>query len=140
MRWPWSRRETREASGGYTEIISRLVEAQAAGTTQQASATAAVEAVSGALSRAFTAAEVVGAPDIAEAVSPRFLGQVGRDLVRVGESLHVIRMSGGRLHLVPCSTWYWEGDADPAGWTCTATAYGPSASSTWRLPVVSQIV
>ena len=71
-----------------------------------------------------------------EAVTPRFLGQVGRDLIRVGESLHVIRVAGdGRVHLVPASTWYWEGDADPADWMVTATAYGPSGSETWRLPM-----
>ena len=117
MRWPWQPRETREAIGGYTSIISALIEAQAAGTTQQASATAATEAVAGALSRAFADARVDGPDDVAEALSPRTLAQIGRDLVRVGESLHVIRMSGGRLRLFPASTWYWEGNADPADWT-----------------------
>ena len=138
--WPFSRRtETREATGGYTAIISALIGAQAAGTTQQASATAATEAVAGALSRAFADARVDGPADVAEALSPRTLALIGRDLVRVGESLHVIRMSGGRLRLLPCSTWYWEGGADPADWTCTATVYGPSGSSTWRLPQSSVI-
>ena len=133
--WPFNRRtEDREATGGYTGIISALVEAQAAGTTQQASATAATEAVAGALSRAFADATVEAPPDIVAALSPRTLAQIGRDLVRVGESLHVIRMSGGRLRLFPASTWYWEGEADPADWLCTATVYGPSGSSTWRLP------
>ena len=136
MRWPW---EKREAVGGYTGIISALIGAQAAGTTQQASATAAVEAAAGALSRAFMAAEVEGPADVIEAVSPRTLAQIGRDLVRVGESLHVIRYTGGRLRLIPSSTWYWEGDADPATWTCTATAYGPSGSSTWRVPMSSVV-
>ena len=126
MRWPW---EKREAVGGYTQIISALIGAQAAGTTQQASATAAVEAAAGALSRAFMAATV----------SPRTLAQIGRDLVRVGESLHVIRYMGGRLRLIPSSTWYFEGDADPATWLCTATAYGPSGSSTWRVPMDSVV-
>ena len=140
MRWPFSQRtEKRESLGGYTQIISRLIEAQAAGTTQQASATAAIEASAGALSRAFMAATVEGPPDVAEAVSPRCLAQIGRDLVRVGESLHVIRYMGGRLRLVPASTWYWEGGADPATWLCTATAYGPSGSSTWRLPMDSVV-
>ena len=134
MRWPWQRRETREAVGGYTEIIARLIESQAAGTTQQASATAAMEAASGLLSRALAAATVDAPDDIAEAVSPRCLALIGRDLIRAGESLHVVRMSGGRLRLVPCSTWYWEGDTDPETWTCTATAYGPSGSETWRVP------
>ena len=139
MRWPWQRRETREASGGYTEIISRLVEAQAAGTTQQASATAAIEAAAGLLSRAFAGATVDAPGDVAEALSPRCLGLIGRDILRAGESLHVIRMMGGRLRLVPASTWYWEGDADPATWLCTATAYGPSGSTTWRVPRLSVI-
>ena len=67
------------------------------------------------------------------------LGQIGRDLVRVGESLHVIRYMGGRLILVPASTWYWEGGADPATWICTATVYGPSGSSTWRVPMESVV-
>ena len=91
------------------------------------------------LSRTFASAEVQAAPEIVRAVSPRCLGQIGRDLVRVGESLHVIRHMGGRLMLVPASTWYWEGGADPATWTCTATCYGPSGSSTWRVPQSSVV-
>ena len=70
MRWPWQPRETREAAGGYTSIISALIRAQAAGTTQQASATAATEAVAGALSRAFADARVDGPADVAEALPP----------------------------------------------------------------------
>ena len=139
MRWPWQKAERREASGGYTEIIGRLIEAQAAGTTQQASATAAVEAAAGLLSRSLAAATVEAPDDIAEALAPRVLGLIGRDLIRVGESLHAIRMTGGRLRLVPCSTWYFEGDADPASWLATCTAYGPSGSSTWRVPWSSVI-
>ena len=139
MRRPWSKPETREAVGGYTTIISALIEAQAAGTTQQASATAAIEASAGALSRAFMAAKVEAPADVIEAVSPRTLAQVGRDLVRVGESLHVIRYMSGKLRLIPASTWYWEGDADPSSWLCTATAYGPSGSSTWRVPMSSVV-
>ena len=139
MRWPWQKAERREATGGYTEIISRLIEAQAAGTTQQASATAAVEAAAGILSRAFASATVEAPDDIAQALSPRCMALIGRDLIRVGESLHVIRMMNGRLRLVPASTWYLEGDADPDTWLCTATAYGPSGSTTWRVPWSSVI-
>ena len=134
MRWPWQKPESREAIGGYTDIIGRLIEAQASGATANASATAAVEAASGALSRALASALVEGPEWINEAVTPRVLGQIGRDLIRVGESLHVLRDMGGRLLLIPCSTWYFEGDADPATWLYTATAYGPSGSSTWRVP------
>ena len=64
---------------------SALIGAAAAG-TQQASATAATEAVAGALSRAFADARVDGPADVVAAITPRTLAQVGRDLVRVGES------------------------------------------------------
>ena len=138
MRWPWQR-ETREAIGGYTEIISRLVEAQAAGNHPAASATAATEAVAGFVVAKLCGGDGRGPGDIAEIVTPRCLAQIGRDLIRVGESLHVIRYMGDRLMLVPASTWYWQGDADPATWLCTATAYGPSGSSTWRVPQSSVI-
>ena len=136
--WPFAKRdEKRQAVDGYTNIVSQLISAQAAGTAQHASAAAALESVAGMLPRTFASAEVLATPEIARAVSPRCLGQIGRDLVRVGESLHVIRMSGGRLRLAPASTWYFEGDEDPANWICTATAYGPSGSSTWRVPLAS---
>ena len=60
--------------------------------------------------------------------------------MRQGETLHVIRVDrAGRVHLVPCSTWYWEGGADPETWHCTATAYGPSGSETWRLPMAGVV-
>ena len=138
--WPFAKRdEKRQAVDGYTNIVSQLISAQAAGTTQHASATAALESVAGMLSRTFASAEVLATPEIVRAVGPRCLGQIGRDLVRVGESLHVIRYMGGRLMLIPASTWYWEGGADPAGWLCTATAYGPSGSSTWRVPMESVV-
>ena len=75
-----------------------------------------------------------GPAEVAAAVTPRVLAQIGRDLIRVGESLHVIRMNAGRLALIPASTWFWEGGADPETWCATATTYGPSASETWRVP------
>ena len=62
MRWPWQRREKRDSGGDFSDAVVRLIEAQAAGTAADASSTAAVEAASGALSRAFAAAEVVGSP------------------------------------------------------------------------------
>ena len=97
--------------------------------------TAAVEAASGALSRAFAAAEVVGEPWVQDAVSPGVLGQIGRDLIRSGDSMHAIRVAGdGAVRLIPCSSWHWEGNHDPASWTVRATAYGPSTSTTWNLP------
>ena len=135
MRWPWSRLETRQSGGNFSDAVVRLIEAQAAGTAADASSTAAVEASAGALSRAFASAEVQGAPWVRDAVSPTVLGQMGRDLIRSGDSMHAIRVgNGGEVQLIPCSSWHWEGSHDPNSWTVRATAYGPSTSTTWNLP------
>ena len=101
----------------------RLIEAQAAGTAADASSTAAVEAAAGALSRAFASAEVSGPPHVLNAVTPGFLAQVGRDLVRSGDSMHVIDDVNdmGRLTLLPCASWHFEGNAHPDTWTVRAT-------------------
>ena len=135
MRWPWQRRETRDSGGDFSDAVVRLLEAQAAGSAADVSSTAAVEAAAGALSRAFASAEVVGEPWVRVAVSPNVLGQIGRDLVRSGDSMHVIRMGAdGMPRLIPASSWHWEGSHDPASWTVRVTAYGPSTSTTWNLP------
>ena len=140
MRWPWQRREHRDSGGDFSDAVVRLIEAQAAGTAADASSTAAVEAASGALSRAFASAKVVGEPWVAEAVTPGVLAQVGRDLIRSGDSMHVIRVGGdGMVRLIPASSWHWEGSHDPATWTVRATAYGPSTSTTWNLPAASVV-
>ena len=136
MHWPWSKRERRDSGGDFSDAVVRLIEAQAA----DASSTAAVEAASGALSRAFASAEVVGEPWVAEAVSPGVLAQIGRDLVRSGDSMHVIRMGrDGMVTLIPASSWHWEGTHDPSTWTVRATCYGPSTSTTWNLPASSVV-
>ena len=135
MHWPWSKRERRDSGGDFSDAVVRLIEAQAAGTAADASSTAAVEAASGALSRAFASAEVVGPAWVQEAVSPGVLAQIGRDLIRSGDSMHVIRVGGdGMVRLIPASSWHWEGNHDPDSWTVRATCYGPSTSTTWNLP------
>ena len=118
----------------------RLIEQTAAGTTADTRSTAATESAAGHLSRAFASAEVQGPPWVVQAVSPTFLAQVGRDLVRSGDSLHVIRVSDmGKAVLLPCSSWHFEGDADPDSWVVRATVFGPSSSQTWLLPYSSVI-
>lgn len=134
MRWPWSKLEKRESGGNFTDAVLRLIESQAAGSAADAGSTAAVEAASGALSRAFMAATVEGPEWAIASVSPAFLGLVGRDLIRRGQSMHVIRVASGRVRLIPASSWHWEGGENPEAWTVRATTYGPSTSTTRLLP------
>lgn len=49
--------------------------------------------------------------------------------------MHVIDVShSGRVTLLPCSSWHFEGNAHPSSWTVRATFYGPSTSTTRHLP------
>ena len=140
VRWPWQKRvERRESDGAFVDAVLRAIEAEAAGTAADNAATGAVEAAAGALSRAFASARVEGPEWVRMAVTDDFLGLVGRDLVRRGDSMHAIRMSGGMLKLIPVASWHWEGSHDPASWRVRATAYGPSTSTTWNLPADSVV-
>ena len=136
MGWLARRREKRSAGGGYSDAVVAAIEAQAAAKVADASSTAAVEAVAGMLSRAFADAEVVAAPWAVDAVSPFWLMQVGRSLIREGASLSVIDMSGdGSLDLVPAAFWNFEALSTPgaereADWHARVTTYGPSSSYT----------
>ena len=137
----WFRRsdpETRASNGGgdfFNAVVAQL-EAQASTRAADAGATAAVEAAAGAVARAFADAEVLGPEWVQEAVTPGFLAQIGRDLVRGGASLHRIDTPGGRVRLWPVAQWFWhEGrSSDPNTWTVRVTEYGPSGSMTHVLP------
>ena len=143
MRWPpWSRKpERRQSGGGYTDAVVAAIEAQASTQVADVSSTAAIEAAAGALSRALMAAEVEAPGWVRDAISPPWLAQVGRSLVREGASLSVVLMDGGgALELVPSAFWTFEsagaqarGDRE-AEWQCRVTTYGPSSSHTRLLP------
>ena len=146
MRLPWSktstngeRLEKRDAGGGFTDAVVSAIEAQAAQQVADVSSTAAIEAVAGFLSRAFAGATVEAEPTARNAITPPWLAQVGRSLVREGASLSVISVEGGRLDLVPAAFWNFEALDVPGAelerdWFCRATTYGPSSSYTRLLP------
>lgn len=138
MRMPWSKPEKRESTAYTDALISYLVN-QASGSLADAGSIAAVEAAAGALSRAFASAEVQGPDWVQSAVTPGVLGQIGRDLVRKGASLHVIQVNGGRVSLLPASSWSFDGNDDPASWRVEATTGGPSGTTTRILPAAGVV-
>ena len=112
------------------------IESQAAQKVADASSTAAIEAVAGMLSRTFGDAEVEADDWAQQAITPFWLMQVGRSLVREGASLSVISMTrDGELDLVPAAFWNFEALQTPgaeleADWHARVTTYGPSSSYT----------
>ena len=63
------------------------------------------------------------------ALTPSLLAQVGRDLIRSGESFHLMQVRAGVLRLSPQASVTTIGDdADPMAWVYSASEYGPTSS------------
>ena len=133
-----SRREVRQQSG-YSDAILNSFLAYSEGTAGRVSATGALEACAGLWSRAFASAAITPATAVTQSVTPSVLGLVGRDLIRRGESLHEIRVSDGRVRLIPVGSWSVHGSEDPESWIYQSTTYGASTSRTRWLPASAVI-
>lgn len=125
-------KEKRDAA--YTDELVRLIQARASGTYADNAATAATETAAGLLARSFMGAVVKAEDRVKMAITPAFLAQVGRDLIRKGESLHVIELDGGSVVLLPAGSWSLTGGPFPSSWLFEATVGAPSESYTYKVP------
>ena len=134
--WPFGERLEQRAS--YSDaVIAALVSRNDGATLALPSATAALEAAAGTVSRAFAASEVAGPEFITRALTPPVLGLIGRELIRVGEVVFLIDTTAG-LKLLPAQSWDITGDPDPASWTYRLDLAGPSTTIAYdALPAAS---
>ena len=123
--WPWREKiETRTAQP-FTDAIAAAIIAQASGTVPSNPLTlAALEMASGAYSRAFMGATVEGSAMVKKkALTSGTLGLIARDLIRRGESIHLILTDTGTLELIPCGSWMFGGNGQKIpgniGLTCS---------------------
>ena len=131
MRWPWNRSEVRESAPYSDAVIASIVSSAGGPSLSAVSATGALEAASSLIARSFASARVRSASAQVRAVlSPSLLGAVGRSMVRSGEAVYVIDTTGGRLGLLPASSWDIQGAPNEAAWTYRATVPGPTQTQT----------
>ena len=130
MKWPWNRAERRESS--YTDLLVSLAVARAGGTTTaKVTATGALQAAAGLVSRCFALADVSGPASLTAAVTPACLSLIGRALIRSGEAVLVIDVDpGGAVRLHPASHWDIQGDVDPETWRYRVNMPAPSVTVT----------
>ncbi len=136
--WPFGRTEKR-ASGGasFTDSVAQaLLNHAAGGATANASATAALEAAAGSYARAFAVAEVTPATG---ALTPAVLALMARDMIRRGESVHVIDVDRDGVRLTPAGSWDVRGRFDPNTWRYRVDLFGPSGNITRHLPGASVV-
>ena len=125
--------EKRQDGGSYSDAVIALIQAQSGGASAAVGATAAVEAVSGYISRAFASADVTVADSRMEGVlDPHTLSMIGRSLIRHGEFVGVIKVDQqrGTLRLAPAASWSILGNEDPKSWTYLISLSGPSRQGT----------
>lgn len=125
MKWKFWQRETREADYTAT-LISALLGAAAEGAAAH-TALGALEAAAGFYGTAAAAADVDGGRGV---VTRQFRHLVLRDLVRRGNSVWLLEVQGGRLHVLPVRSWDVNGGPDPESWTYRLDVAGPSVQVT----------
>ena len=89
MRWPWQPKSEARQAQSFTDAIVAAITAGASGDTSSPSASAALEAAAGHISRGFAVATIEDAPDhVTKVLTPDFMALVARNLIRrSGESL-----------------------------------------------------
>ena len=129
--------EHRQESGSYTDALVSLIQSKAGGASALPGATAALEAASGFVSRAFASADVTTADSrMAGILDAHTLSMIGRSLIRSGEFLAVIEMGmeDDIPRLAPAASWSVTGGANPASWIYRVSLAGPSQQTAIIIP------
>ena len=109
MKIPFFNRHETRAANTYTEaIVAQLIDSANAETIPSGT-TAAEEIVVGLFGRAFASAKVTPDGPVADALTPRVLAMMGRDLAEYGESVWEIEVDQGGLMLAHASDYTVEG-------------------------------
>ena len=124
----------REAPLGRRQTAQAVLEAQMSRATQPAvsGATAALEAASGLTARAFAAADITLPAYAGNAADPALLSLIGRQLVRRGEVVLLLSVTGGLATLTPASSWSIRGGWDRETWTYDVDLAGASVTTSYR--------
>ena len=140
MRWPWSAEpETREAQP-FTDAIVAALQSQAGGVIPRADGLAALEASANYYARAFAAAVLTpGDHPAVLALTPATMALIAHDLIRRGESVHVIEVTGGGVRLAPAGSWDVRGGPDPDSWFYRCDVFGPSGNETRFVPAAAVV-
>lgn len=96
---PWGRSRPEPETRSYTTLLLSGQEASADGVSSGLT-TAALEVAAGIWGRVLAGARIEGT----DALTPQVRHRIGRDIIRCGESLHVVRVRGG-LRLDPVHDW-----------------------------------
>lgn len=128
---PWRRRtedrqSTAAGGGTYTDAIVQAILASTTTGDRKAvpAVTAGLETAAALYGSAFAAARVEGTTII----TPEILSNIGRSLIRRGETLYVMMGAGMGLELLQAHSWDITGGYMPSTWRYSASLPAPSAT------------
>ena len=135
MKWPpWAKPEVRES---YTDQIIGNMMSAASGSSD--ASLAAIEISSRWWGSSLSTASISPVNAALAPVDASFLDFVGRELVRHGESCHVLDVVDGAVELHPVSSWQVEGSYRRSEWVYNCNMSGPSSTVTRKLGA-SQVI
>ena len=119
---------TEKRTDSYTDALVSIIQSRANGKRLSVpDAAASIEMASGLVQRAFQSAKVGKASDsIIRALTPEFLGALGRALIRRGEMVAAIEVEDGELILYPGIIHSVIGDYKESSWVYKINISGPS--------------
>lgn len=134
MRWPLRRRREVRESQPFTDSLVSALFAGASGTVAaDPSGLAALEVAAGLYARSFAATTIQPA-ELAPVVGPQVRALIARQLIRRGESVHLIDVTGGQMRLIPAGSWDIRGPWAESDWWYRADTFGPSGNATHFTP------
>ena len=132
MRWPWTRHEKRAAP--YTNALLAAHFAAATGNKATAVTTAALESCAAIYSASLAACRVDASPELQRLLTPGTLALIARNLIRTGQSIHLIEIMDSGLQLLPVGSWDFRGSHNRDDWTVRCDLFGPSTAVTRHVP------
>ena len=118
----------RDDRAGLTDLLIEHLSNTAQGASAIPDGLAALEISSGLWGRAFASAKIAGSGMAPRAVTPVVLETIGRQLIRRGEAVFEIVVTGGGLTLRPCADWSVSGGPNPDSWVYLLNIPGPSTT------------
>ena len=138
MNWQFWKTNTEKRESGFGDLVLNAIYQNAQGGLSGSPLELAVlEIASGFYARCFASATVEPQTSTTRFLTPAFLSLVGRDLIRRGESVHLLKVSGGRLQALPCGSWDVRGGPDEMSWFYRGDVFGPSGNQTQFVPSAS---
>ena len=129
MWWPFGKDKLeKRAAQPYTDLVTNYLQSQALGEATSATTIAAVEAAAGQYARAFAGAEVQASAHVKRALTPSVLALMVRNMIRYGESVHVIEVMRGEMSLLPAGSFDVTGGISEEEWIYNIHVYGPSGN------------